>query len=221
MRRVLMLCFLLMAAFANAEAAKAAPLDFGAAGFDDRKTLLENLTLLQSDSSHSFIDLGAEAVRSFDPAYVALIGVSHSARTESASTSFRVTANGTIADSYDMGAYWPPAQREYAVGDIKIGWDGSGASQVSLLDIVDGLVDGVRVSGAYFYGESLVYRPEGYEAVVFEGGTMFIGLDLGLGNEVDAILAFSPAPVNAVPVPAALWLFGSGLAGIAALRRAM
>lgn len=221
MKRILMLSLLLVVAFANVERAKAAPFSFGAASFDDQQALLDNLNgLLPAGASGAFMDLGVAVVRAIDPAYVVLMGASQAATANSPGTSFLVSdQSNIIGDSFSMDQYWGSATVPHNLGDLSIGWDSQGMQTASLLDIIDGLVPGVSVSGAFYFGNDLVYQPEGYDALVFAGGTIFIGLDLGMGNSVDAILAFSPAPVNAVPVPAALWLMGTGLAGIVALRK--
>lgn len=225
MKRILMLCLLLVVAFANVEAAKAAPLAFGAAGFDDQKTLLENLeTLLpEGASGQDFMDVTPGTLYSLNPAYVALIGSSRRAMSSSWESSLWVRGEGgsTIADAFEMHQHWPPKKQQHELGDITVTWSDDFATTRALVDIIGGNVYGVSVAGAFYYGEQLVYQPDGYgyDAVYLSGGTIFIGLNFGWGNEVDAILAFSPAPINAVPVPAAVWLMGSGLAGIVALRR--
>ena len=68
--------------------------------------------------------------------------------------------------------------------------------------------------------ESLSYEWDG-KLINVVPGTVFMDFCLGFGVEgMDMIVMFTPAGTfSAVPVPAAVWFFGSGLAGIAVLRR--
>lgn len=63
---------------------------------------------------------------------------------------------------------------------------------------------------------NVTYEYDGKSMTIY-GGTKFLFVQTLDG---DFVFAMTPAGIyNAVPVPAAVWLLGSGLAGVAALRR--
>lgn len=67
--------------------------------------------------------------------------------------------------------------------------------------------------------ESLAYEWDG-KLINLVPGTVFMGFDLGGGNGADMVLLLTPAGTyNPVPLPAAVWLFGTGVAGLAVMRR--
>lgn len=221
MKQVLTLCLLFVVAFANVEIARADSFAFGAAGFDDQKTMLANLKSLLTAGQGQYIQSLSDpkSFLSMGSAYVALIGVSQDVVGTDDTNSFVVmsdSSGGYVMESSSLSEYW--TSTSLALDQLSLKWQGGSA--VSLTDILNNYA-GVTVSGAFYYGQELVYQPDGYTPVSLSGGTVFIGLNLGLGNEVDVILAFSAAPINAVPVPAAVWLLGSGVAGIMVLRKRM
>lgn len=69
-------------------------------------------------------------------------------------------------------------------------------------------------------GKSMAYEWNG-ELLELKGGTVFMGLSLGLSNAeaIDLVFAIKPYKPAQTPVPAAVWLLGSGIAGLAVLRR--
>lgn len=83
-----------------------------------------------------------------------------------------------------------------------------------------GLVANITVDVFMFFGhETLAYEWDG-KMIDLVPGTVFVGFNLGGGNNMDMVLALTPAGTfNAVPLPAAALLLGSGVAGLTVLRR--
>lgn len=77
------------------------------------------------------------------------------------------------------------------------------------------------VSSVYVLKNDVTFKFDDQPEFSFAAGTIFFGFSLpgGSPNVVDVILAAPAAP--AVPVPAAVWLMGTGLAGVIAMRRKM
>lgn len=207
MKRVLMLCLLLVFALGAAQA-QAAPYSFGSAKLDgDTTNLISNLQrLVDADSGSRFQGMERPTVVSFTDKYVTLLALS-----ESVSAGFSMAVLGTgIYDAADPGV-----------------WNAKGvfASAVSndVLFSVDGesyTLGAVNLVGAFMYKGSFVYQPAGnYDAIEIEAGTVFAGLSFGNSQAIDAIVAIAPGQFNIVPIPGAVWLMGTGLAGLVALRR--
>lgn len=100
--------------------------------------------------------------------------------------------------------------------------------------IIDGRMDSMLDN--FFSGfdhsvveSSQVYMTQGSNPLVYEwdnktislvSGIAFMGFTIGAGPDaMDIVVAFAPTESFATPVPAAVWLLGSGIAGLVALRR--
>ena len=207
MKRLLLLAMLLMFALGGAQAALAASFVFGPSGFDDQYDLKTNLETL--------VGSGTKVQETFiNPSnvgpYLKLLGVSNGA--VSANFAIYDAGNNMVTSAAGAAADWA-SDLSGNLADYKIMFDGAPAEGLSLA---------AAFKVAYFVGEDIVYQPTGQDAITIEAGTFFLGLSIpGYDNGgIDFVLAFSDMPfAPAVPVPAAVWLMGTGLAGLAALRR--
>lgn len=205
MKRLLMLAMLLMLALGGAQSALAAPFAFGPDPFDTSASLKENLEKLVT--GNTVIQRENIAPGDFGQQYMLLVAVSDYAVSQNFvvydSANNVLTSAGTIAQDWGSGA----------LGDLSgysISWDGLN-SPISLNNYLNAV---------YSFGDDFVYQPDGETGVVVTNDTYFFGFSIpGSGNNVDFIIAFGSEPFSPVPVPAALWLMGSGLAGLVALRK--
>lgn len=211
MKRILALTFLLVMAFGVAQA-QAAPYYFGASSFDDAETLKNNLdSLLSEGSTSSFVELSGLNVAGFSNMYITVLAVSEVAYSNGLAMMFNGGASGSvIVDSTDMENTWVAGGAlAEQVGEVF--FLGSG---------IMGELSDYNVVSAYLFDGAVAYQPAGdFQAIWLEGGSVFIGLNVTGGNGVEVILAMSTQPFSAVPVPGAVWLMGTGLAGLMALRK--
>lgn len=212
MKRVLMFCLLLVIAMGAAQA-QAAPFYFGSDKLvGDTATLLDNLNaLVPTGSGTAFQDVGPGAVASLiDPRYVTLVALSQSAYDNDCVMFVNDGASTSFVESYDLANTWAPQ------GLLAANISNSVAFLVGgMHDLVD-----VTISGAFVYGLNLPYKPgNDFASIEFVGGTVFAGLSFDNSGTLDAIIAIGLAKNPVVPVPGAVWLMGTGLAGLMALRR--
>ena len=206
MKRILLLTMLLVLAF-GAQSVLAAPFAFGPSGFDDSADLKTNLeTLLEGPGSkiHT-VNLNPG---DFHDMHMSLMAVSHSAM--DANFAIFNSSDQMIASAASIGSDWG----SFSYGDLSsytIKFDGGPAEGISLDQVL---------TVAYTFGDEIVYKPVGdYDGLVIEEG-YFLGLDLFSSGGLDFVLGFGYEPfAPAVPVPAAVWLFGTGLAGLYAVRK--
>lgn len=207
MKRLLLLATLLMFALGGVQSALAAPFAFGPSSFDDELGLKANLETLATGGT--IIQESSLSPSQLGFSYFKLMAVSNGA----------IAANFALYDANDnvvtsaatIAADWGSD----LAGDLAgytIKYDGGPAAGIAL---------SAAINLVYTFGDDIVYQPEGQAGVIIEGGTFFLGLSLPGNNDgIDFVLAFSDAPfAPAVPVPAAVWLMGTGLAGIVALRK--
>lgn len=206
MKRLLLLTMLLMFAL-GAQSALAAPFAFGPNGFDDSKDLKANLETLLEGTGASIQTI------TFNPGllnnmHFSLMAVSQ--RAENANFAIFDGSNTMVASALTIGDNW--GSFLYGnLSDYTIKYYGGPAAGVSLDQ---------ALKIAYTFGDELVYKPVGnYDGLLIEEG-FFLGIDLFGGNGLDFVLGFGFEPfAPAVPVPAAVWLFGTGLAGLFAVRK--
>lgn len=103
---------------------------------------------------------------------------------------------------------------EYKAKDLTLSWYNGKGTQTSRLS------DLIKNSVVYVLDKDATLSLAGAAPVTYEKGTIFFGFVLpGSNNFFDVIMAAGPFTPAAVPVPAAVWLMGTGLAGLVALRR--
>lgn len=107
----------------------------------------------------------------------------------------------------------------YGAGENKSGFNV--LYQTTTSDFINNSIASITIDEIWVSaGNAVVYEYNGAN-VELTGGTIFVSALVG---NVNYVFAFSPSvkgSFNSVPVPAAVILFGSGLAGIVALRRKM
>lgn len=203
MKRILMLAMLLMLAL-GAQSALAAPFVFGPSVFDDQTGLKENLEKLITGDTDLFEFV--MPTTGLTDRHIKLVAVSQTA----INLNFGLydASDNLLAGAGDADSAWAT---EFLgdMSDFVVKWNGGSKSLADSLGIV------------YTYGDDpIAYSPlRGLEGIYLDGGTILFGMSLTGGPGVDFVLAISDASFQPVPVPAAVWLFGTGLAGIAALRR--
>lgn len=209
MKRLILLTMLLTFAF-GAQSALAAPFAFGPAGFDDTKDLKANLELLVqgTDARIQTININPGALGDM---HMSLMAVSQ--RALDASFAIYDASNNKVASAATIGNDWGTFIQGN-LADYKVKFYGGPAEGVSLNDVL---------KVAYNFGDEIVYEPAGnFDPVKVELG-YFFGFDLFGGGGLDFVIGFGYEPFGpvapAVPVPAAAWLLGSGLAGLFAVRK--
>ena len=110
-------------------------------------------------------------------------------------------------------------QDEYFADNINMSWfdDGShGEASMTLQELITDCV-----STVYVLQSDISFKLDNdSELFTFKAGTIFFGIALpDSGKTLDFIMAAGPLAPPAVPVPAAVWLMGTGVAGVLALRR--
>lgn len=205
MKRLLMLAMLLMLALGGAQSALAAPFAFGPAPFDTADDLKSNL--LKLVTGETIVQRENIAPGDFGVQYMLLVAVSDAALNKnfvvSDAANNAITSAATIAQDWGTGA----------LGDLSgysVSWDGLN-NPISL---------NTYLNAVYTFGDSFVYQPAGELGIDIPNDTYFFGFAIpGSGNTVDFVIAFGTEPFSPVPVPAAAWLMGSGVAGLLALRK--
>lgn len=212
MKRLLILCAML-AALLVPNLAQAAPFIYGpsgsAASFDDSKTVYDNLLSIVDASNITTLAPGA-----IDTGEARLYtGIGYSDKAHKAGLKVEVGNNNTVGST--TGDFI--IDEEYSADEMTFRfWDYS-RNKDSKKILAAILGDSSFLTEVYQV-DTDVTLVLGGENFTFEAGTIFFGFAIpGGGNVTDFIMAVSPA--SAVPVPAAVWLLGSGMAGIAALRR--
>lgn len=204
MKRLLMFAMLLMLAFGGAQSALAAPFAFGPTPFDTSDSLKLNLEKLVT--GNTIIQRDNISPADFGMQYMLLVAVSDVALNKNFVV--RDAANNVVTSAATIGQDWGTG----ILGDLSgysVSWDGQ--SPISLA---------LPINAAYTFGESFVYQPDGEVGVTVLNDTYFFSFAIpGSGNAVDFVIAFGSDPFAPVPVPAAVWLMGSGLAGLVALRK--
>lgn len=205
MKRLVMLAMLLMLAFSGAESALATSYDFGPSIFDDQVSIVENFEKI-AGSGTDFVTFQLK-LGDFENRYVRLIAVSETAA--ALNLGLYTSGGNLLVDAANLGSTWG-AEFTGNLVDFVVKWDGLAGNGVSL---------GSTHHVAWQFGDDVTYIPEGYSGILLSGGTMLFGLSLDGSNAADFIIAISDAPFSPVPVPAAAWLMGSGVAGLLALRK--
>lgn len=82
---------------------------------------------------------------------------------------------------------------------------------VSIFDNFGGLISSETVTSASFIG---IYDPNGFSTIILDTDHIFWSIDGGSSQ-----LLYGEKLVAAVPVPASVWLLGSGLIGLLSLAR--
>lgn len=205
MKRLLMFAMLLMLALGGAQSALAAPYAFGPSVFDDQEGLVENFEkLVTGDTDFTGMEL---PLANFENRYVRLIAVSQKA--VDLNLGLYTSGGNLLAGAASIGSAWG-AEFNGDLIDFMVKWDGLPGN---------GIVLGDSHHVAWQYGDDVAYTPQNYSGIWLTGGGMLFGLSLDGTNAVDFVIAISRAPFSPVPVPAAVWLMGSGLAGLVALRK--
>ena len=220
MKRLLALLGL-MAVLLLPQAAQAAPFCFGqnsGAGmsFNDKQDVPTNLNYLKMlDGSASFASAPASSLDLSKKWQFTGIGFSQYAFDQGFSS---IVGRKGESGSADDGMRF---QDEYLASQINMSWfvdDRHDEFSMTLEELIRTCVTTVYV----LQSDISFQLDEDLEAFTFKAGTIFFGIKLpgGSTNSVDFLMAAGPlAPV--VPVPAAVWLMGTGVAGVAALRRKM
>lgn len=206
MKRILMLTMLLMLVIGGAQSASAAPFAFGPAGFDDDKSLLENLETITGPGTW-LMPLEWEIE---DSMYVTLLAVGQNAINSRLYVMETVTPDFLSAEKVEVE--WNKSL--YGTLDDMMIF----SPELGKLDHLSNYISMVLV-----FGDDFVFQPEAnVDGLTITGLSYLIGLDLTGNGGVDAIisLSYDPlVPAAATPIPAAAWLMGSGVAGLLALRR--
>lgn len=118
---------------------------------------------------------------------------------------------------------------EFAFADIASAW-GTGNAADTIADMTlshkgntykfSDLIIDIQL----YVGEEVAYKPEADldSAIIIEGGSYFVSFSIpGSTSKFDFAFVLAPNPIEfrSTPAPAALILFGTGLAGIFATRR--
>lgn len=210
MKRLLLFAALLMAITGGAQSAQAAPFAFGPSAFDDSLTLKANLESIVTGNT-GFIETTIKDGSALTSQYMMLMAVSQGAASSNfgiyeAGSGTMMTGASTVAADWGTGFFGD-------LGDYVVKFDGGPAQGISLAN---------QLMIVLTYGDDIVYQPQGFDGYIVEGGSMILGFDINGDGGVDFVLGLSDVPFGqapAVPVPAAVWLMGTGLAGIGALRR--
>lgn len=210
MKRLLAVFALLLALsvpqFASASSFAFGPEDgSGNSIFDTGTTLLDNLDALNAAvGGTAWFVPGSIEYFSDTTFKFAGLGYSSYAQTFSITVYNGNTPVGSVAEGFNIAAPATVADLYFEYYDVNLG----SLERVALADLT--------MTVYQFYG-SMDYVVDGvsYGSV----GSIFFGFSIpGSGNDIDFILAGTPyAP--SVPVPAAVWLFGTGLAGVYAVRK--
>lgn len=122
------------------------------------------------------------------------------------------TQNGSWSEN-DPGLTWGAIQEGTKYGDFTIN---SSAGQWISVDIT-ALVEAWRLAGST--GDGIVLSQEAYPVVRVDAGQVAVA-QFHSKDFTDALLhPYIDVQVSAVPVPAAAWLFGSGLMGLVGVAR--
>lgn len=113
-------------------------------------------------------------------------------------------------------------ENEYTAEDVWLGFFRQDLKQADVVDLLTILNDPNYVEEVYVLDKDISFMlDQDSELFSFKAGTIFFGFKIP-GNDsitqLDVILAANPSG-PAVPVPAAVWLMGTGVAGLVALRR--
>lgn len=218
MRRILMLA-ILAAAFIFPQTALANSFSFGPningkKPFNDEVNAFTNITALNNalGNSATLVDLGTPA--SLNPSIkysIAGIGYSgYAANNEIALYNGSQRVGDTTMKFHVSGEY-----NEAELGDFYVEYFNEFDFTVETV-MLETLLTGVYISNGEM-NFSIDGDPVGYS---LPAGTLFYSFALpDNDNTTDFILAVSPT--SAVPVPAALWLLGTGVGGLAVIRRRM
>lgn len=209
MKRLLIMLTML-ATLLSSGLSQAAPFVFGS-DFDDARTLAENLEAMfgADDFNSAFTRISAGDIIA-DTKYT-FTAIGYSAK------SVEAGLNITIGNDVVFSANKPFAPgNEFSADELMFRFTDYITSSSYNAFLSDLLPNGDYINSAYQLTADLVVNGTAYVT-----GTIFISFTIpdweGYKNENDFILALAPSA--AVPVPAAVWLFGSGVAGLVILRR--
>lgn len=204
MKRLLILCLMVMT-MSMATNALAAP--FG--GFDASLSLSANLD--NAFAGEIFIPVNNPAMLNQSFYFKAIFASSDLVD----AGAIIKTAGGMMLGFDDLATGWNSNENVMAnIAGLTIKMHGN---TYSMADLFAGL--------SIYYGTGLEYSPgAGQDTLLIGGGTIFVALSLpGSNNTVDALFAISSNSFDFkaahTPAPAALLLFGTGLAGIIAARK--
>lgn len=206
MKRLLILCFLAIFAFGGAASAKAEFL-LGINGLDESASVLENLQ--NAAPGVGFTQTLFYNDRNIAPElYLTFIAVNEAA----SDVSLFLNANiGSKKLDYYSGGWGSAATEIYT---------SNGRAPTFLFNAPQGTpYEVLWYTAGSDVTLSLLLGADAADTLTFAAGSVFGGLVID--GQVMALVAISAAPPVVTPVPAAVWLFGTGLAGVAALRRKM
>lgn len=205
----LLIFFALLGALLLPQAALAAPYAFGPDALNDASNLESNILNLIGSNGSGGAGLGANP-QSLDPDTVynfTLFAYSNFVENKGGLSVYNGHVIINNAHSfYHIG--------EYLAGEVAVEYvDGrfSKLKQVVLSDLGAGVV---LESGSINF--DLLGDPVPYS---FGAGTIFVGFNIPGSSAVGPDFIIAASPLSAVPVPAAVWLLGSGLGGLSVLRR--
>lgn len=215
MKRLLILlsfmAVLLVPQFAQAESFFAGNI------FDDRTSMSDNLARLTGmDPTITFTEKTPD-VLDFDKAWQ-FTAIGFSAYAVDNGITFQ--AGSSESGEFGSGMDGVRFHNSYLADDISVSFFRPDYQQNDV-DSLKEIVEDFVLSAVYVLDNDVTFKFEDQPEFSFAAGTIFFGFSLpgGSRNEVDVIMAGPVAP--AVPVPAAVWLMGTGVAGIVAMRRKM
>lgn len=200
MKRFLMLSIVLLCLGTGSQALASS---FGI--FDSSKSLDANLELIYPATG--FID-GLDA-RTLDQGFYfqAIFAADNMISSDS-----KFFASGNEYSFADLVNSWGTSTTKEIIADMTISYNGT---NYSFADLVTSIT--------LYVGDGTTYKPEAdLDTMLVDGGSYFVSFSIpGSGNAVDFVLAIASNPIEfrSTPAPAALLLFGTGLAGIFAARR--
>lgn len=208
MKRLSVILTLLLV-LAAPQIASAAPFVWGPVDgttpiFDTSKNLLENLEALNNKTGGSaqFVT----GLGNYDDVMIDFAGIGYSQYVKSYNLTVYNgnSAVGSITEGYDIAA-------DALIRDISLEYYNDFTGTMEKVLLADLTMTVMQVQG------DLQLTVNGYTYTYTDG--LFFGFSIpGSGNAIDFILSGMPQS-PAVPVPAAVWLLGTGIIGLVGLRR--
>lgn len=209
MKRLLII-FTLLTLLLAPQLARAESFMFGNI-FQTNQSLIDNLNALGSSAEFS----GPYASSKIDPgALYTYTGIGFSEAADMAGLLLAVGYANPFGNTDDGFR----ADQEYRAADLTFDYRDLSTNNNMKAFLSEMLMDPIyQVGDVYELENDVTFHIDG-EDFFFTAGTLFFSFVIpGSGNASDFIMAATP--MSAVPVPAAIWLFGPGMAGLITLRR--
>lgn len=204
----LLLMLTMLATLLSPGLSQASTFVFGSA-FDDALTLEQNLAALAGVSAGTFTEIQPGNISTSTKYTLSAVGYSQKA--------VDAELNITVGHDVVFSTSKPFASgNEFSADELMFRFTNFITDQSNNAFLSALLLDSTYISAAYELSEDLEI-----DGTTYVEGTIFISFIIpdwdGYKSGTDFILALSPSA--AVPVPAAVWLLGSGVAGLMTLRR--